>query len=235
MKQSKSFAGSEEGKRAGGCMKLKQVLVLLALLGIIFSLGCIAPESEQGITEADSREIARAFVENSPTYQFDGFDLAYNQTVVLRCPYCWMFVFEFTSRHAGYGDRTGQVLAQVITPHTASVTVVQGNVTSATLDGTWDMLKQMPVRDYVPPAEAQAQEIAKDYVMNMDEYKNYTGRNLRITEVIQAQCPGCWQIELEFYRASEKDPSRTDRATVTITLDNWEVVDVLYAAGRHAF
>jgi len=89
----------------------------------------------------------------------------------------------------------------------------------------------MPVTDYASPAEAQAREIAKDYVMNMDEYTNYTGRNLRIPEVIQAQCLGYWQIELEFYLNSEKDPSRTDRATITITLDNWEVVDVLYAQG----
>jgi len=118
-------------------MKLKQVIVLLALLGIIFSMGCITPGSEQGFTEAENKEIAREFVENSPTYTYDDFDLAYNQTVVLRCPYCWAFIFEFKSRHAGYGDRTGQVLAQVITPHTASVTVVPGNMTSATLDGTW--------------------------------------------------------------------------------------------------
>jgi hypothetical protein len=142
MKQPKRFAGNEEGKRAGGYVKLKQVLVLLALLGIIFSLGCITSEPERGITEAESREIARAFVENSPTYQFDGFDLVYNQTIVLRCPSCWMFVFEFKSRHAGYGDRTGQVLAQVITPHTAVITVINGTVTGAVLDEQWDMITQ---------------------------------------------------------------------------------------------
>jgi hypothetical protein len=116
----------------------------------------ISPSPEfTGVTEAESKEIARAFVENSSTYQFDGFDLAYNQTTVLRCPYCWIFAFDFASRHAGYGDRTGQVLAQVITPHTAEVTVINGTITSAVLDGQWDMLTQTPVSDYVNPAEAQ--------------------------------------------------------------------------------
>ena len=210
-------------------MKLKPVTVLLALIGAIFILGCITPEPR--ITEAESKEIARDFVENSPTYQFDGFDLEYNQTVVLRCPYCWMFVFDFKSRHAGYGNRTGQVLAQVITPHTAVVTVINGTITSAILDDRWDMLTQTPVSEFDSPGEAQAVETAKTYVMNTDDYKNYNGRNLSVTNVIQARCPGCWQIELEFYLTSEKDPERTDRATVKITLENWEVVDVLYAQG----
>lgn len=121
----------------GGCL-----FVLLALCGIIISLGCLTSEPRGGITEAESRAIARSFVEHSPTYGFDGFDLEYNQTIALRCPACWLFIFEFKSRHAGYGDRSGLVLAPVITPHTAAITVVNGTVTSAILDGTWDMLTQ---------------------------------------------------------------------------------------------
>jgi hypothetical protein len=50
--------------------------------------------------------------------------------------------FEFDSSHAGYGDRTGLTLAEVITPHQAVVTVEQGEVTDAVLDGEWDMLSQ---------------------------------------------------------------------------------------------
>ena len=53
-----------------------------------------------------------------------------------------------------------------------------------------------------------------------------------VTNVIQARCPGCWQIELEFYLTSEKYPERTDKATVELTLDNWEVVDVVSAQGE---
>jgi hypothetical protein len=187
--------------------------------------------SGKEVTEAESREIARAFVASSPTYRYDGFDLRYNQTIVMRCPYCWLFVFEFTSRHAGYGNRTGQVLAQVLTPHQAEVTVLNGTITSAVLDGRWDMLTQTPVSDYGNPAEAQAREIALNYVKDMDEYRNYSGRDLQVTHVSQARCPGCWQVELEFFLISEKDPSRIDRATVTVTLENWEVVGVVYVPG----
>ena len=192
----------------------------------------ISPDSGfKEVTEAESREIARAFIENSPTYQFDGYDLEYNRTISLRCPYCWLFIFEFTSRHAGYGNRTGQILAQVITPHTASVIVKQGTVTYATLDGTWNMLTQLPEPAYEHSTEGVAREIAKDYVITMDDYKKYNGRNLKVTNATPAGCPGCWHIGLEFYLRSEKDPARTDKATVELTLDNWEVVDVVSAQG----
>jgi hypothetical protein len=192
----------------------------------------ISPASEfNEVTEAESKEIARAFIENSSTYQFDGFDLEYQETYVLRCPYCWMFTFEFTSRHAGYGNRTGQMLAQVVTPHTAIVSFEQGEVTYATLDGTWNMLMHAPLPESESPGEAQAREIARNYVTNMDDYKKYNGSNLSVTNVVQARCPGCWHIELVFYLRSEKDPERTDKAIVKLTLDNWTVVDVLYAQG----
>jgi len=38
--------------------------------------------------------------------------------------------FEFDSAHAGYGGRTGQVVAEVITHHRASITVEQMKVVS---------------------------------------------------------------------------------------------------------
>lgn len=96
------------------------------------------------VNEEDSRNIAQQFLKNSTTYQFDGIEetLKHQETLTLRCPYCWQYIFTFDSRQAGYGDRTGQMLAQVITPHTARITVEQGNVTYAVLDDTWDMLQQ---------------------------------------------------------------------------------------------
>ncbi|MFC2059385.1 protease inhibitor I42 family protein, partial [Chloroflexota bacterium] len=75
---------------------------------------------------------------------YDGIEdtLKLVDTLTLRCPYCWSFIFEFDSRHAGYGDRTGQVTAQVITPHRAAITISRLEVVSAVMDEKWDMLKQ---------------------------------------------------------------------------------------------
>jgi hypothetical protein len=135
----------------------KMVVVLLLILAV----GCIgqekqsvgefplqesdtgsAPPEKESSTQEESLEIAREFVLNSPTYTYDGLDLQHVDTVTLRCPSCWQFIFEFTCRHAGYGDRTKQMVAQVMTHHTAEVTVENGKVTLALLDGTWDMINQ---------------------------------------------------------------------------------------------
>jgi heat shock protein HslJ len=102
-----------------------------------------------GVSEDESLNIAQQFLKNSPTYNFDGIEetLKNKETLTLRCPYCWQFIFTFGSRHAGYGDRTGQMLAQVITLHTARITVQEGEVTYAVLDDKWDMLQQERIGD----------------------------------------------------------------------------------------
>jgi len=96
------------------------------------------------VSEEESLEIARNFILDSPTYRFDGIEgtLELVETLHPDTPYSWEFVFRFESRHAGYGDRTGQVLAQVITPHTVHVIVQEREVTSALMDEKWDMIKQ---------------------------------------------------------------------------------------------
>ncbi|MBN2239273.1 MAG: hypothetical protein JW712_05830 [Dehalococcoidales bacterium] len=96
------------------------------------------------ITEDFSLGLAEGFVKSSPTYDFDGMQesFVFVKTLTLKCPYCWQFIFTFDSRQAGYGNRADMMLAQVITPHEALITVIQGRIESAVLDGKWDMLTQ---------------------------------------------------------------------------------------------
>ena len=96
------------------------------------------------VTREESQGIAEEYVKDDPTFAYDGMEdtLTLVDMTTARCPYCWLFTFEFDSRHAGYGDRTGQVLAEVITPHQVQVTVQLLEVTSAVMDGQWDMLRQ---------------------------------------------------------------------------------------------
>jgi len=101
------------------------------------------------MSEDESRRIAEEFVRNSPTFIFDGIEdaLTLTDTLTARCPYCWVFIFEFDSAHAGYGDRTGQALAQVITHHQAVITIEQLEITSAVVDEKWDMMRQTIIRE----------------------------------------------------------------------------------------
>jgi len=112
------------------------VLALSATLGYALSRGDPA--------EKLSSVIAEGYLTSSPTFTFDGMadTLRLVEAERLDCPYCWAFEFEFQCRHAGYGDRSGQALAQVITPHTARIVVQEGDVTQATLDNAWDMIEQ---------------------------------------------------------------------------------------------
>jgi hypothetical protein len=46
----------------------------------------------------------------------------------------------FTSSHGGFGDRTDQVVTQVLTPHVMEIIISEGAVISAVTDGEWDEL-----------------------------------------------------------------------------------------------
>ena len=104
----------------------------------------IEDDYPNAVSQEESREIARNYLLNSPTFKFGGMKdtLDLVATYEMICSYCWEFVFEFRCRRAGYGDRTGQILAEVITPHIAGIIVDQGEVVSAIMDEEWNMMRQ---------------------------------------------------------------------------------------------
>lgn len=97
-------------------------------------------------SEELSKEIAENFVTSqAPTYLFDGMNLELIESRALDlagCEECYEFEFSFDSRHSGYGDRAGEALAQVITPHTIVVTVEFGEVAKAITDGKYDEINE---------------------------------------------------------------------------------------------
>lgn len=111
---------------------------------LLLCMGCVG--QKKAYTKEESLEIARQFVLKSPTYQFDGQDLQHTHTEQID-PDTWRFTFEFTSTSAGYGDREGKMVAQVITPHEAVVTVEYGKVVYAVLDKKWDMTEQEMINE----------------------------------------------------------------------------------------
>lgn len=120
------------------------ISVIAAMTLVIGACATPGPGANDRITEAQARQIAQDFVRNSPTFAFDGIDdtLQLVETIYPDMENTWQFVLHFESRHAGYGDRTGQMLAEVITPHVAVITVENGEVKSAVMDEKWDMISQ---------------------------------------------------------------------------------------------
>jgi len=125
---------------------------LLAVASVFVLASCSSSKAGQntgskGISQEESQEIARQYVINDSTFQFDGImeTLALANTITLKCLYCWEFAYQFDCRQAGYGNRTGLMVAQVITPHTARIVVGEGRITSAVMDGKWDMMGQKDI------------------------------------------------------------------------------------------
>ena len=142
-------------------MKLSVVIALL-VAGAFPALSLYAWQAQSvEYMEEGAVNAAVHFLKNSPTYQFDGIPetLQLIDTKILESfPVQYVVTIAFDSRHAGYGDRTGQVLAQVITRHESVITVVEGGGIRAVIDGKWDELNQREIvkSELLPP------EIVKD-------------------------------------------------------------------------
>lgn len=121
-------------------LKPKIVLGILLLTSIWLVLG----QCSQTPTESPkgSKQVAEEFVKTEATFRFDGIPETLKLTSTKAVTDGEEFTFEFDSRQAGYGDRAGQILAQVITHHKAVVTIKAGKVESAIMDGKWDMMRQ---------------------------------------------------------------------------------------------
>lgn len=110
--------------------------------GSAATISASATITQKEMTFEESKKIAENFVKDSPTYKFDGLDLKFEASQILKCPSCWQFTFAFQCRQAGYGDRTDKILAQVITPHKIVVETVGDEVTKAIVDEKYDELEQ---------------------------------------------------------------------------------------------
>jgi len=145
--EQRHLCGEKEAREVqkGFEMRVRWYLVIALLLGVILlvPVGCFLTQAS-GFTKEQSREIAEDYLRNDPTFRFDGIagSIKLVETNRPGGTYCWEFVFEFECLHAGYGDRSGEVVAQVITPHSARIVVMAGEVVSAVMDGKWDMVNQ---------------------------------------------------------------------------------------------
>lgn len=179
------------------------IVAAVIIIGVFLVSLFYADDGAEGTIKEESRAAAKDFINSSPTYLFDGFDLDMRDSYdIENCTKCWEFVFTFKSRQAGYGNRSGHVLAQVITPHVASVKTINGVVTSAILDGKWDMISQRFIGNMTTDntTEEDAFENARDFVLNSSTY-SFDGYGLSHQETTYpdiAGCEPCWQFIFDF-------------------------------------
>jgi len=129
-------------------MSIVRLICISALLVILTITSVACTQSPVGSREGSQR-VAEEFVRLETTFRFDGIPETLEVTSTTSVANGWEYTIEFDSRHAGYGNRSGQMLAQVITHHTAEITVQAGLVTTAIMDGVWDMVNQRMLSDNV--------------------------------------------------------------------------------------
>lgn len=96
-------------------------------------------EFTRTLGEQQVRELADGWIRGAPTYRYDGSGLEFVNYIQQESnPIRQVLTYRFTSNHAGYGNRSGMVTAQAISPHTIKITIVDGNVESAVIDERWD-------------------------------------------------------------------------------------------------
>ena len=118
--------------------RLIGIFTLLTIVPFIFT-ACVKPQVG---SKEHSQKVAEEFVRLETTFRFDGIPETFEVTSTTSVGNGWQFTIEFDSRYAGYGNRSGQMLAQVITHHITEVTVQAGlGVTKAVMDGVWDMVE----------------------------------------------------------------------------------------------
>ena len=120
-------------------MTILRWFIIMSIL-LVSLLGNACARSSVGSRE-QGQQIAEEFVKMEATFRFDAIPETLTLTSTTSIANGWKYTLEFDSRHAGYGNRTGQELAQVITHHSAVVTVISGAVASSIMDNRWDMIQ----------------------------------------------------------------------------------------------
>jgi len=86
--------------------------------------------------------MAKKLLLNCPTFRFDEIGNSIVITKVVRSQSASDLGIDFTRAHSGFGDRSGQDLLEVITPHQILITIEDGKVSSAIIDDVWGEVDQ---------------------------------------------------------------------------------------------
>lgn len=122
--------------------------LILAVLMVSFGAVLVysSPSGGDSYTADNAIKTATQYVTGDETYKFDGMADSLNMSASgSPAADTHVIAIEFTSTHGGYGDRKDAMVIQVLTPHTAVITVEKGRVTSAVMDESWDMMTEKSV------------------------------------------------------------------------------------------
>ncbi len=157
----------------------------------------LLPQTSETVTN-----IALDWLRGSPTYRFDAVTESLKvvevwQAETFAYPSFWQVTIEFDTLHIGYGDRSNQILAQVITHHSIKIHVTEGVVTMAIIDGKWDELNQIILPSTHTPEEAQ--QVALDWLYVCPTFK-FDGikDTINVQRIDTLRMPNTYEVYLSF-------------------------------------
>jgi len=168
----------------------KTWLIAILVIGALPALSIYAWQTTSVFTEQTAVKTATRFLSEAPTYSWDGVEgsIRVLDSYKTQTPDAvWTVVIEFTCAHAGYGDRSGQMVASVVTDHVITITVEDGSVVDAVIDDVWDELRHTtPIHDDSTPMEAE--EMAIEFVESSPTY-SYDGipGSIEVINVVVAE------------------------------------------------
>jgi hypothetical protein len=80
-------------------------------------------------------------------------------------------------------------------------------------------------------SKEERRQIAENYVRDLGSYKTYNLTEPILIKTDDLNCSSCWKFVYRFDLVSEKDLAVTDTATVTVTVIEGKITDVVYAQG----
>jgi hypothetical protein len=200
-------------------MKRFALITALMLIALMVPTSIYALQSSNVNVIQIPREIALQYIIASPTFSFDGMSATLKEVkvVILKSiPAQYIYTFEFDCLHGGYGDRSGQTLSQVITKHTAVVSVIDGKVTNAVLDESWDEITQKPINQ----TSSDIERVAITWLYNSPTFKfDGISDSIKVIEIWQAMtfaAPSFWQVTIEFDSKHAGYGDRTDQVMAEV-------------------
>ncbi|MBN1376610.1 MAG: hypothetical protein JXA01_10710 [Dehalococcoidia bacterium] len=123
---------------------LAVTLVFVIILFVLKGTACLpaAPATSTACTLEQASAMSLLLIENSPTFSYDGIKGSIKQIKAESDDdgQTWKLTYTYKTAHPGHGDRSGQVLEEAITGHTAEIILTKCRITSAVCDKTWDLL-----------------------------------------------------------------------------------------------
>jgi len=190
----------------------------------------LIPTTQEDQEKYDALGVAQRYVVTSPTFGFDGNINSLKTEYVgttKSIPPQHIFKATFESSHDGFGNRQGQTLTKVITPHIMMILVSEENVESAITDETWDELRELFIQREADPDFSMNVSDVYNYASFIDELekKNASTELIEILEDTVFSIPGfVVSVNGEHIQVYEFiSATKTQEATLLISDDGTEI------------